>query len=159
MTQTKPNSVRIAHASSYGQRPTSHLYNKVAHIFQKSRRNLKIVGVRRATLKQVTRRGTPHISYHSTNFSRHGNSASGICAPLLYKESAIVTTPNHLYYIILLNPFARGLCYVIIHWFFAFTRWIRAMRQWMNYEVRGIVLPHCASEPALRRLPCYLTEH
>ena len=50
----KTKSVRIAHASGYGQCPTSYLYNRVAHIFQKSRRRLKIVGVRRVTLKQVT---------------------------------------------------------------------------------------------------------
>jgi len=50
----KPNSVRIAHASGYGQCTTSYLYNRVAHIFQKSRRHLKIVGVRSVSLKQVT---------------------------------------------------------------------------------------------------------
>lgn len=50
----KPNPVRIAHASGYRRCPTSYLYNRVAHIFQKSRRNLKIIGVKSVTLKQVT---------------------------------------------------------------------------------------------------------
>jgi hypothetical protein len=85
-----------------------HIFITGLHTFsKKSRRHLKIVDVRMVTLQQVTCRGPPNIRRHSTNVSRYGDSASRICAPLLYKESAIVITPNHVSYVILLNLILR----------------------------------------------------
>jgi hypothetical protein len=54
-----------------------------AQIFQKSRRQLKISRRQRGEIKQVPHCGLTNTSPHRTNFSRPGDMAPRICAPLL----------------------------------------------------------------------------
>ena len=149
----KPNSVRIAHASC-----TSYLYNRVAHIFQKSRRHLKILGVRSVTLKQVTC-CDPQISVSTVQtLVETATWHLRMCTPALQGISHCHNpeSPVSLY------PF-KSFCERLI---------------WCNYSLilscqttnkshapldelwgEGNSFSHYTCEPAVRSLPYYLTDH